>query len=149
MTNAELAQALRDLRDYLIVAGYEETHVGRYTHIARAIESWPEDINILRREARLTDIPGVGKTIAMYLKEFLAEGDCSKYRDWESVAPRTVLELVRIPSISARSAKRLFQEFGVYDLASLKVALEAGRLTGFTQPQMIQIATACGYPSGS
>lgn len=136
MTNAELAQALRDLRDYLVVAGYEESHAARYTHIARAIEGWPEDLNVVRREARLTDIPGVGKTIAMYIKEFLSEGTCSKYRDWEGTCPRTVLDLVRIPGIGVKSAQRLFQGYGVTDLTTLRIALDQGELEGFTAKQI-------------
>jgi DNA polymerase (family X) len=136
MTNQELAQALRDLRDYLVVAGYDPTHAARYTHIARAIEGWPEDIHTVRREARLTEIPGVGKTIALYIKEFLSEGTCSKYRDWELTCPTTVLDIVRIPKIGVRSAQRLFQGFGVTSLERLAEALREDRLTGFTEPQM-------------
>lgn len=144
MTNAELAEALREMRDYLIVAGYEESHLGRYTHIARAIEKMPEDVNVMKREARLSEIPGVGKTIAMYLKEFLNEGTCSKYRDWEGTCPLSVKEIIRIPGIGVRSAQRLFQGFGVTDLTSLSVALQENRLEGFTRPQMEALADACG-----
>ena len=130
MTNLELAQKLRNLRDYLIIAGYEESHATRYTHISRAIEKMPEEVEVMRREGRLQDIPQVGSLIALYIKEILEDGISSKQRDWEHVAPYSVLELVRIEGIGAKTARRLFMEFGIHSLASLRVALEEHKLDG-------------------
>ncbi len=128
MTNAELAQALRDLRDFLIIAGYEESHALRYTHIARAIEKWPEDVVKTRREGRLKEIPGVGPTIQVYIKELLEDGVTSKQRDWESSAPWSVVEMVRVSGLGAKTARTIFNLTGAKSLAELKEAESAGRL---------------------
>ena len=128
MTNAEIADALRDLRDFLIIAGYEEGHTTRYTHIARAVEKLPEPVTTLRREGRLKEIPGVGPTIQTYLKELLDEGVTSKQREWEGSAPWSVLEMVRVPGMGARTARLIFGLTGVTSLASLQRAEREGRL---------------------
>lgn len=128
MTNAELAQKLRDLRDFLIIAGYEESHATRYTHIARAIEKWPESIEQMRQEGRLEDLPQVGKLIKLYIKEILETGVSSKQREWEEQAPITVLELVRIPGIGAKTARFMYQGHGIDGLKTLKLALDNGIL---------------------
>ncbi|MBC8066152.1 MAG: hypothetical protein H7Y17_15070 [Chlorobia bacterium] len=128
MTNAELAQELRDLRDFLIIAGYEESHATRYTLIARSIEKMPESISMLKDEGRLDEIPGVGKLIKLYIREYLETGTCSKRAEWASEAPDSVLELVRIPGVGAKTARFLFQNYGVHSLESLKVAIEEGKL---------------------
>ena len=128
MTNAELADKLRDLRDFLIIAGYEESHATRYTQIARYVEKMPEPIEELKREHRLTDIPGVGKLVAQYIREILDDGVSSKQKEWEQQAPITVLELVRIPGLGPKTARTLFQEYGIESLAKLKLADEAGVL---------------------
>ncbi len=128
MTNIELSTKLKDLRDFLIIAGYEESHATRYTQIARFIEKMPEPIETVVAEGRLTEIPGVGKLVATYIREILATGVSSKQKDWEEFAPLSVLELVRIEGIGAKTARRLFQEFGIDGLASLKNALESGIL---------------------
>jgi DNA polymerase (family 10) len=128
MTNAELADKLRDLRDFLIVAGYEESHATRYTHIARFIDKMPEDVNELKREHRLKEIPGVGDLVKTYIKEILETGVSSKQLEWEKTAPITVLDLIKIPGLGAKTARRLFMEHGIYDLKSLKLALETGTL---------------------
>lgn len=131
MTNAELAQKLRDLRDFLIIAGYEEGHATRYGHIARAIDQMSEPVEELRRTGRLREIPGVGPTIQLYIKEILDQGWCSKQKDWESQAPVTVVELTRIPGLGPRIARDMYFGYGVDSLAKLKVAADAGVLEHF------------------
>jgi DNA polymerase (family X) len=130
MTNLELANELRDLRDFLIIAGYEESHATRYTQIARYIEKMPEQVDQLKREGRLDEIPGVGKLIKLYIKEYLETGTCSKRAEWANEAPDSVLELVRIPGIGAKTARFLFSNYGIHSLASLKIALDEGKLEG-------------------
>jgi len=126
MTNREFADKLKDLRDFLIIAGYEESHTTRYTQIARFIEKMPESIEDLHREHRFTDIPGVGKLVAQYMREIMDNGVSSKQIEWEQHAPITVLELVRIPGLGPKTARKLFQEYGIGSLAELKTADEAG-----------------------
>ena len=120
MENAELAQKLRDLRDFLIIAGYDESHAVRYTHIARTIERLPEPVEQMRREGRLTEIPQVGKLIALYIKEILDTGVSSKQKEWEAQAPFTVVEMCRVPGLGPKTAKLLWEGFQVKDLTELK-----------------------------
>jgi DNA polymerase (family 10) len=126
MTNAELAQKLRDLRDFLIIAGYEESHATRYTHIARTIEKMPESVEEMRREGRLKEIPGVGSLIALYIKEILEDGVSSKQKEWEPFAPITVLELVRIPGLGPKTVATMYHGHGIDSLKTLRQALDAG-----------------------
>jgi DNA polymerase (family 10) len=128
MTNAELANKLRDLRDFLIIAGYEESHATRYTQIARYIEKLGESIEDVKHEHRLTEIPGVGKLVAQYIREIMDTGVSSKQKEWEEFAPVTVLELVRIPGLGPKTARKLFQEYGIESYAKLRQADDAGIL---------------------
>ncbi len=128
MINSELADKLRDLRDFLIIAGYEESHATRYTQIARYIEKMPEPIEDLKREGRLSEIPGVGKLVAQYIREILDTGVSSKQKEWEGQAPITVLELVRIPGLGPKTARKLFQEYSIDSLARLHEADKSGIL---------------------
>lgn len=130
MTNDELADRLRDLHDFLVIAGYPEDHATRYLHIARALQKMPESVSEMRREGRLKELPGVGPLVQTYIKQILDDGVSEKELEFRSVAPPTVLELVRIPGLGAKTARRLFAEFGVHSLASLKIALDEGRLDG-------------------
>ena len=128
MTNAELANKLRDLRDFLIIAGYEESHATRYTQIARYIEKMAEPIEDVKSEHRLSEVPGVGKLVGQYIREIMDDGVSSKQKEWEQQAPITVLELVRIPGLGPKTARKLFQEHGVESREKLRQAYEAGIL---------------------
>ncbi|HEY0866070.1 MAG TPA: helix-hairpin-helix domain-containing protein [Fimbriimonas sp.] len=145
MTNAEMAQALRDLRDFLIVAGYEESHAVRYTAIARTIEKMPEDIEELRREGRLEEIPGVGPLIKSYLKEILDTGRAeSKVKEWVQFAPWSVTELCHISGIGAKTAQKLWHEHGIGSRESLCRALGEGKLEGVLGPKLLEaVRQAC------
>ena len=125
MTNPELAQKLKDLRDFLIIAGYPEGHATRYSHIARYIEKMKEPAATMLAEGRLGEIPGVGPLVKQYIREIIQDGVSSKQLEFEKDAPISVLELVRIPGLGAKTARRLFQEFGITSQAELKKALEA------------------------
>ncbi len=129
MTNAELAQRLRDLRDFLIIAGYEESHAIRYTHIARTIEKMVEPVETLRNEGRLREIPQVGPLIQTYIKEILETGVSSKQKEWEEFAPWSVVEMVRVPGLGAKTARKLYALLGVKSLSDLKSAAEEGKLS--------------------
>jgi len=128
MTNKELADKLRELRDFLIIAGYDELHAARYTQIARYVEKLPAPVE--GRDARLEEIPGVGRQVQQYIKEILETGKSSKQLEWEKFAPASVLELLKVPSLGPKTAKRLYHEFGIADLESLRVALKQRRLHG-------------------
>jgi DNA polymerase (family 10) len=145
-----MAQALRDLRDFLIVAGYEESHALRYTAIARAIEKMPEDVEELRREGRLQEIPGVGPLIKSYMKEIFETGMAeSKVKEWVQFAPWSVTELCHIPGVGAKTAQKLWYQFQVGSMADLKKALDEGRLDGQFGPKLLgAMREAAGSPSG-
>jgi len=149
MTNSEFAAKLRDLRDFLIIAGYEESHATRYTQIARYIEKMPESVEDLYREHRFTDIPGVGKLVNQYMREIMSDGVSSKQIEFEKDAPITVLELVRIPGLGAKTARKLFQENGIAGLTDLKAALDSGFLAEIPGigPKMIDTIRQFTTPS--
>jgi DNA polymerase (family 10) len=149
MTNLELAAKLKDLRDFLIIAGYEESHALRYTQIARSIEKLPEPVENLAAEGRLCEIPQVGKLIAQYITEILQTGTSSKQQEWESEAPITVLEMVRVPGLGAKTARKLFQEHKIATIADLKLKAESGELSAIPGigPKMVEAVTNHQVPA--
>jgi len=118
------------MRDFLIIAGYDESHATRYTHISRHIEKMTEDATELCREGRLSEIPGVGGLIKQYLKELIETGTTSKIADFLPVTPWSVTELTAIPGIGPKTAKSWFDNFGILSLETLRKSVESGTLTG-------------------
>ncbi len=126
--NDEIAEKLKQLGDFLIIGGYEDSHATRYGRLAHTISRHPESITTLHREERLGDIPGVGKTIAEIIAELLETGTCRKMEEWAEHKPKSVLELTKIPRMGAKTARRLYQEHGIDSLAVHRNALENGQL---------------------
>ena len=112
----------------------------RYTAIARTIEKMPESVETMAREGRLTEIPQVGKLIAQYIREMVIEGVSSKQTEWEQFAPISVLEMVRVPGLGAKTARKLFQEHKISSFNSLVDAANDGTLAAIPGigPKMIE-----------
>ena len=130
--NDEIAAKLKELADYLVIGGYEESHAARYPKLAYVISRHPESILQIHAQGRLGEIPGVGGTIAAIIGEMIETGTCRKMeapiQEGSTNPPRTVLEMTAIPRFGAKMARTLYQEYGIDSLETLKSALDAGLL---------------------
>lgn len=129
--NNEIADKLKQLHDFLIIGGYEESHATRYSRLAYTISRHPESVEALHDEGRLSTISGVGETIAEIISEFIETGTCTKLEEFAEHTPKTVLELTALPGVGIKTAKALYDELGIDSLASLGEALNEDGLEGF------------------
>ena len=146
--NEELAEKLKQLYDLLVIGNYEESHAARYPRLAHTISRLPESIHVIRQEGRLTQIAGVSSVIAGIITELLETGTCRKMEvgdEYFTPPPRTVLQLTRIPRLGAKTARTLYQDYGIDSLSALKAALEAGKLTAVKGIGKGMIATICQH----
>jgi DNA polymerase (family X) len=126
--NDELAEELERLGDYLIICGYEESHARRYHKLAYQIARYPESALQLHRERRLSEIQGVGTTIAGIISEIIETGTSSKMEQWATKFPKSVLELRDIPGLGAKTIRTLYRKLHIRSLAELKRALDEDKL---------------------
>lgn len=130
--NDEISTRLLELHTFLIIADYPEDHASRYPRLAHAISRFPEPMSDLIAQGRLIEeIGGVGKIIAEIITEFVETGTSRKQEEFAGDTPRTVVELVPIPGMGAKTIKRLYEEIGVDSLAALRKAIDTGKLKGF------------------
>ena len=84
----------------------------------------------------LKELPGIGKDIAAQLEELVRTGRSSPLEEMFARIPRGVLELLRLPALGPKRAKKLWQELGITSLESLGTAAREGRiatLPGFSE----------------
>ena len=130
--NDEIALKFLELHTFLIIADYPEDHASRYPWLANYISRFPEPVSDLIAQGRLIEeIPGAGEVVENIVKEFLDTGTSAKLEEFAGDTPRTVVELVPIPGLGAKTIKRLYEEVGVDSLVSLRAAIDEGRLKGF------------------
>ena len=129
-SNDRIAVNLKELHDLLVIGGYDELHARRYPQLAYAISRHPESIVHMHSDGRVTQIPGVSKTIARIIGEYIETGTCTKMEQWSRQTPRTVLELTKIDRLGAKTARILYQDHDIDSLASLVEAIESNTLDG-------------------
>ena len=131
LTNDEIAQKLMELHTILIVADYPEDHATRYPRLAYTISRMEESVAELVAQGRLKEeIAGVGDIVATIITEYVETGTCSKLQEYASQVPQTIVELMPIPGLGAKTIKLLYQEAGVDSLLSLRTAIDEGKLKG-------------------
>lgn len=130
--NDEISLRLLELHTFLIIKDYPEDHAARYPRLAHSISRFPESIADLVEQGRLQEeIGGVGEIVETIITQYLQTGTCSKIHEYGEDIPDTIAELVPIPGLGAKTIKRLYQDVGVVSLASLRSAIDEGKLKGF------------------
>jgi DNA polymerase (family 10) len=70
----------------------------------------------------------VGKGIAVAIQELLETGCVDEFEELDEQVPVGVVEILHIPDVGPKTARRLWQELGITDVDSLRKAAEAGEI---------------------
>lgn len=97
---------------------------------AQRIASLTGDIGEFHAEGRLMEIPGVGRSIASIIEEYLETGGCSLLEELRESLPPGVLELMQLEGVGPKTALRLSRELGITSIDQLEAAARMGRLRG-------------------
>jgi DNA polymerase (family X) len=130
MRNAEIAAALRELGILYELDGADRFRVLAYREAARTVANSPVSVEQLAEEGRLTELAGVGKTLAEKIETLIETGSIPSADKLKAKFPATLVEVTRVPGLGAKTAKRIYDEIGVESLQELKEAAEQGRIAG-------------------
>src|SRR2546426_10649489 len=145
MTKSEIAGILEQIAALLELKGENPFKVRAYTNAARAIETFGGNIPDLQDEEAVAKIPGIGKSIALKIKELAATGSLKYLEDLRAQFPGAILELFSIPGLGAKKIKALYDRLRVSSIEQLRQACEAGRvaeLPGFGETTQAKICKA-------
>ncbi|MFC5720474.1 DNA polymerase/3'-5' exonuclease PolX [Streptomyces gamaensis] len=127
--NEEVEAALKEHADLLAITGGDAFKARAYEKAARAIGGHPTDVSKLDAKG-LQEIPGVGKSIAEKVVEFLRTGHVTAFEETRTAVPPGVRELLAIPMLGPRRAMTLFEELGVSSVDELLDAVHEEKLRG-------------------
>ncbi len=128
MRNAEIAAALRELGILYDLDGADRFRVLAYQEAARTVAQSPISVEQLAEEGRLTELAGVGKTLAQKIETLIETGSIPSADKLKAKFPATLVEVTRVPGLGAKTARRIHDEVGVENLQQLKEAAEQGRI---------------------
>jgi len=130
MKNQEIANILYEIADFLEMEGVKFKPYA-YQKAAITIETLEEDIEeIYKKGGReaLEKIPGIGKSIAQKIEEYLKTGKIKYHQDLKKKTPVNMEELTAIEGLGPKMVKVLYQELGIRNLKDLEKAAKAHKI---------------------
>ncbi len=130
MTNRELAKIFYDISRYLKMEDVQFKPQA-YQKAALALEGLEEDAEDIYREGglkALEEIPGVGKSIAEKIEEYIKTGKIKYYEKFKKKLPLKLEELTSVEGMGPKKAKALYRELGIRDLKTLEKAAKKGKI---------------------
>ncbi len=125
MKNQEVAAIFNGIANILEIKGSNPFRIRAYRKAAQNIENLTEDIAAVAARGGLEDIPGIGKDLAGKIQEIIATCTLKVYEDLQKEIPSGIVSLLGIPGVGPRTAKALFDHFGVFSIEDIKkLALE-------------------------
>ncbi|MGD2116100.1 MAG: DNA polymerase/3'-5' exonuclease PolX, partial [Acidobacteriota bacterium] len=129
MTNSEIANVLSTLGDLLEIQGANPFRVRAYRNAVRTVEGQTTPLGRFAEEGReLTELSGIGKEMASHIEELLETGRLSVLEEMLETVPRTLLDLMRLPGVGPKKARKLWEELGIETVDALEAAAEAGEV---------------------
>lgn len=144
MDKQKVVTIFNEIASYLELKGENLFKILAYQNAARTIENLDEELEDLVASGEITNVPGIGKTLAANIEEMITTGDLAEYHEIKTDIPAGLLEIIKIPGLGPKKTSRLYQELGIENIADLEYAcLENHLLTlkGFgkkTQDNILQ-----------
>ncbi|HYC99617.1 MAG TPA: PHP domain-containing protein [Phycisphaerales bacterium] len=132
MTNADLVAALETIARYMELLGEDGFRVIAHTRAARTIEGVNDDLVAVGKgpdaAKKLTELKGIGPAIAKKLIELSTTGKCAELELLQAQVPVGLIPLLQLQGFGPKSVHVWWKEAGVTDIASLKAAVESGKI---------------------
>ncbi len=132
MKNAAVAGMFETMADVMEIQGAEVFRVNSYRKVARVLRDLTEDVEQVRADGRLTDLPGIGRSSAEKIAQFLDTGTMQAYEKMVAGFPTGALDMLRIPGMGPKTVGRLMREKGIESIEALEQAIEKGDLAGMS-----------------
>jgi len=128
MDRFEIAAALQEIGLLLRMSGKDQYRSQAYSRAAQAVSGVDGDFADLIRQRRLTEIKGIGESLAKVIEELHATGHSSLLDSLRNELPKGVLELSKIPGLTVSRIQALNETLGISSVSDFKAALETGKV---------------------
>jgi DNA polymerase (family 10) len=130
MKNQEIAKIFYEIADYLEMEGVLFKPYA-YQKAAITLETLEEDVEEIYKRGglkALEGIPGVGKSIALKIEEYIKTGKIKYYQDFKKRLPINLEEIIPVEGIGPKRAKILYEKLGIKNLDELEKAVRAHKI---------------------
>ncbi|HUS47984.1 MAG TPA: DNA polymerase/3'-5' exonuclease PolX [Phycisphaerae bacterium] len=124
MKNKEIAGIFSGIADLMEILGEDRFRINSYRRSARVVSDLADDIAAVAEAGRLTELPGVGKSTAEKIQEFLTTGKVTLHEELLAKVPPQLQQLLAVPGLGPKTAAKLWKQASITSLAELRQAIE-------------------------
>ncbi len=128
MKNREIVEIFSRVADMLAIRGDQIHRILAYRKAAESIEALGRDVNVVYAEGKLTDIPGIGDTLAAKIEEMLTTGRLAFYDKLAVEIPPSLVDMLRVEGLGPKRVKQIHDVLKISTLDELTVAAREGKL---------------------
>ena len=130
MSNQEIAKIFHEIADYLEMEGVQFKPYA-YQKAAFSLKSLEKDVEEVYKkggEKAIEEIPGVGKSIAQKIIEYLKTGKIKYYQDYKKKYPVNIEELISVEGLGPKMVRDLYKILKIKNLKDLEKAAREGKI---------------------
>jgi DNA polymerase/3'-5' exonuclease PolX len=115
MRNREVVELFSRVADMLAIRGDQIHRILAYRKAAESVEALGRDINVVYAEGKLTDIPGIGDTLAAKIEEMLTTGRLAFYDKLAQEIPPGLVDMLRVEGLGPKRVKQVYETLKITD----------------------------------
>jgi DNA polymerase (family 10) len=127
LSNVAIALILREIADLLEIKGDNPFKIRAYRNAADIVGNHPHALAVLDA-AQLREIPGIGKDLAVRIRDIATTGDTAVHRELIAEFPARILDLLGLQGVGPKTVAVFYRDLGVRSLADLERAAADGRI---------------------
>jgi len=128
MINKELSHIFNNIADILELKNDNPFRIRAYRKAALIMEELSEEVTSLIASGKLKDMPGIGKDLYAKIEEYIRTGKIETYEELKKEFPRGLLDILYIPGVGPKTAKLLYDRYGIDSIEKLEEYATAGKL---------------------
>jgi DNA polymerase (family 10) len=128
MINKELAQIFNDIADILELKNDNPFRIRAYRKAALVMDDLTDDVTVLLGTGKLNDLPGIGKDLYSKIEEYIRTGKIETYEELKKEFPQGLLDILYIPGVGPKTAKLLYDKYGIDSIEKLEAYASSGTL---------------------
>ena len=122
------ADFVEEYATLLELSGASPFRVRAYANAVRALETLTSPLDELLAAGTLTEVKGIGASVAELVAEFADTGTAQAYEKIRAATPEGLLDMLRVPGLGPRKINAIRKALGIETLDALEQASRAGQL---------------------
>lgn len=128
MDKEKIINILNTIADLMEIKGENVFKCNAYRNAARSIEIYEGDFQKLIENREISELKGIGKSLAEKIETFAKTGTLNVYDELKKEFPEGILEMLKIVGMGPKKVKAVYEKLGIKNVGELEYACIENRL---------------------